>query len=210
MKTGDIWWHQSEHGDAGRLSAVYSEHWFTPFSFSECTGSCEDILIPQAVFHSDKLNQLISHRGRDVRVSPHLPFPRLWLVPDSLEPHWAFWERQLESQDWAESVRQQLHSSEPVLEISSAFKSAGDGFHPPPAPPWNVAALSVRVAPERAPRTVLGAAPAGRKKLGSTQGGNSGIPPGRAYLHLLESACSICLQLQCKVKPRKDLLGHLP
>lgn len=181
MKTGDIWWHQSEHGDAGRLSVMYSEHWFTPFSSPECTDSCEDILIPQAVFHSDKLNQLISHTGRDGSVSPHLPFPRLWLVPHSLEQHWAFWE----SQGWAENVPQQPDSSEPVLEISSAFKSGGDWSHPPPAPAWNVAARPGQVPPERAPGDCDGAAPAGREKLGFTQGGNDGIPPSRAYLHLL-------------------------
>lgn len=44
---------------------------------------------------------------------------------------------------------------------------------------------------KRAPGTVMGAAPAGRKKLGFTHGGNCGIAPSRAYLHLLESACSI-------------------
>lgn len=49
---------------------MYLEHRFTPtpFNFYDCKDSCKYILIPEAVFHTDRLNQLILHRGRDVSV----------------------------------------------------------------------------------------------------------------------------------------------
>lgn len=93
---------------------MYLEHRFspsTPFNFYDWEDSCKYILIPEAVFHAGRLNQLILYRGRDVSVFSSsvlseaiicLRFPvgkqcAFWTAPE--QAFIALNKQQLENQD---------------------------------------------------------------------------------------------------------------